>query len=270
LTPFPGTKKMISLEFRKIMAIGEADRLWELFGFSSPRDLVLEDLALARGVVVTEGPLDRMEARLVRQGTRGLIRVKSNIPEIGRKRFAIAHELGHWELHQGVSQLLACTEDDMVASCKTSVPEAEANYFASGLLMPTRLFTARTGGTSLSVALISELANHFGASFTAAAMRYVDASPEACALVVSSAGRVQWWRGSKDFEDQFWISAGAVLPSSTVAGSVFKGGRRPVGPEKVDISAWSERGGTEDEDVFIEECLIQERYGQILSLLRLP
>lgn len=270
MTPFPGTKKMTSFEFRKTIAIGEADRLWEIFGFSGPRDLVLEDLALARGVVVTEGPLDKMEARLVRQGTRGLMRVKSDIPEIGRKRFAVAHELGHWELHQGISQIFACTEDDMVASYRTSVPEAEANYFASGLLMPTKLFSERTGGTSLSVAVISDLANHFGASFTAAAMRYVDANSEACALVVSSAGRIKWWRGSKDFEDQFWISGGSVLSSSTVSGSVFKGGRRPVGPEKVDIYAWSERGGTEDEDVFIEECLIQERYGQILSLLRLP
>jgi hypothetical protein len=267
---FPRTKKMATLEFRKTIAIGEADRLWDLFGFSAPQDLVLEDLALARGVAVTEGPLEKMEARLVRQGTRGLIRVKADIPEIGRRRFAIAHELGHWELHQSISQLLACTEDDMVASYRASVPEAEASYFASGLLMPTKLFAGRTSGTVLSVGVVSDLANHFGASFTAAAMRYVDASPDACALVVSSQGRIKWWRGSKDFEDQFWISAQSVLSSSTVAGSVFKGGRRPIGPEKVDMSAWSERGADEDESVFIEECLFMDRYGQILSLLRLP
>ena len=118
--------------------------------------------------------------------------------------------------------------------------------------------------------MVSDLAKFFGTSFTAAAMRYVDASSEPCALVVSSGGKVRWWRGSKHFEDQFWIAAGTVLSRGTVAGSVFSGGRRPTGAEKVDISAWSERGTSDDEDTFIEECLVQERYGQILSLLRLP
>lgn len=261
---------MASLEFSKTMAVGEAERLWRLYGFTAPADLSLEDLALARGVLVTEGSLDKMEARLIRQGKRGLIRVKADLPEAGRKRFAISHELGHWELHANISQLFACTEDDMVASYKKSVHEAEANFFASGLLMPSTLFAAKSAGAVFCVTDISELASHFGTSFTATAIRFADLSSEACAVVASSANVIRWWRGSSDFEERFWLGARGQLSANTVAGSIFKGGRRPVGPETVDISEWSERGADEDAGTFIEDCLIMDRYGQVLSLLRLP
>jgi hypothetical protein len=98
----------------KVIAAGAAAQIWKLYGFMSPSDLVLEDLALARGVIVIEDTLDRAEARLVRRGNQGLIRVNRNIPERGRKRFAMAHELGHWMLHEKESQISACTEQHMV------------------------------------------------------------------------------------------------------------------------------------------------------------
>jgi hypothetical protein len=42
-------------------------------------------------------------------------------------QFAVAHDLGHWLLHKNVSQVLACTSEDMVAKYKASPPEIEAN-----------------------------------------------------------------------------------------------------------------------------------------------
>lgn len=258
-------------EFSRAMAIGDAERLWTLYGFREPDDLVLEDLAWARKVLVTDGPLDGMEARLVRNGSRGLIRVKQGIPEPGRRRFAIAHELGHWELHKAISQVFACTADDMIASYKASAAEGEANYFASGLLMPGEWFLRRSGGSCLSVEVISDLTRYFGTSFTATSLRYIDLSSDPCAVVVSHDGRIRWWRGSQEFERRFWLDARSKLPAGTVAGSVFAGGRRPVGPEKVDIASWSEKGADDDEEgLFVEECLIVERYEQIISLLRMP
>jgi hypothetical protein len=252
------------------MAVGEGERLWSLYGFQRPDDLVLEDLALARKILVTDGPLDGMEARLIRKGSRGLIRVKESIPEPGRRRFAIAHELGHWELYKAKSQVFACTAEDMIASYKTSVEEAEANFFASGLLMPSGPFAQRRGDGLLSTEMVSDLAAYFVTSFTATAIRYVDMSTEACAVVISSDGHIRWWRGSRDFEDRFWLDAKSKLSANTVAGSVFAGGRQPQGPEEVDIAAWSDRGADDaEEGTFLEECLIVDRYHQIISLLRM-
>src|SRR5262245_29936240 len=99
----------------RITPFAQAAKLWKRFGFTAPAELVPEDLAYVLGILVLEGPLDSADARLIRNRHKGLIRLNADIPEPGRKRFAIAHEVGHWLLHGNVSQILSCSSDDMVA-----------------------------------------------------------------------------------------------------------------------------------------------------------
>jgi Zn-dependent peptidase ImmA (M78 family) len=261
---------MSSPEVSKVFAVAEAVRLWRLYGFTSPGDLVLEDLALALGVMVVEGKLDSADARLIRTGKRGLIRVKEDIPEPGRKRFAVAHEVGHWLLHKNVSQVLACTSEDMVAKYKASPPETEANCFAAELLMPEKLFTPRIRRASLSIQLLKDLAADFQTTLTATAIRYVELSDDYCAVVVSEQGRVRWWRGSERFEELCWIEAGSPLSADTVAGGLFKGESVLTGPQRVDASAWVEDASKLEDATLFEETVAFERYGKAISLLRLP
>lgn len=65
-----------------------------------------------------------------------------------RRRFTIAHELGHHVLHRAGQQALFCRKgvvdsDDKPATNRPSIPvtEQEANAFAAALLMPARLIT---------------------------------------------------------------------------------------------------------------------------------
>lgn len=256
----------------KVIAQAEAARIWQLYGYAHPRELVLEDLAYAMGVVVVEGPLDASDARLVRKGKRGLVRIKETIPEPGRKRFALAHELGHWVMHEKISQILACTSEDMVSQYKTSPPEIEASYFASALILPEALFAERIKHSTPTYKLLSKLAEEFQTSLTATAVRYVELSNDYCALVVSENGRVRWWRHSDDFKGNFWIDPGSRLSSKTVAASLFNGEGKPARPEKVDITAWLPDIDTNaiDSDVIVEESIPILSYNQVLSLLWLP
>ncbi|MBY0261422.1 MAG: hypothetical protein K2Q20_03720, partial [Phycisphaerales bacterium] len=73
---------MSNPDLRRAFAVGEAKRVWKLYGFQTPADLVLEDLAMAMGVVVLEAKLDSADARLVRKGNRGIIRLKQDIPQV--------------------------------------------------------------------------------------------------------------------------------------------------------------------------------------------
>lgn len=262
-------RMMAANKVNEAIATGEAARIWRLYGFTSPKDLVLEDLAYALGVLVVEGPLDSADARLVRKGKKGLVRIKESIPEPGRKRFALAHEIGHWILHENVSQIVACTDADMLSSYKASVPELEASYFASALLMPEELFAARIVGTTPTAKVLSKLASDFGISLTAAAVRYVDLRDDYCALVVSEDGKVRWWRESRDFKGNFWIDPGTKLSSNTVAGSIFRGDQPSGRPEKVDFTAWLPESSLESH-IIIEEAVWMPRYRQVLSLLWLP
>jgi hypothetical protein len=217
-----------------------------------------------------KGPLEKMEARLVRNGEKGLIRVRQNISYPGQKRFAIAHELGHWELHKKDSQFFACTSDDMVASYKKSPQEGEANIFAASLLMPSSLFLARANNKKFSFQTIGSLAEYFLTSLTATAIRYVDLSDDYHAIVCSEAGIIRWWRGSDDFENKFWIKPGAKVSKDTLAGSFFNNSHSSEGVEEVDIDAWCERGSHYDSDTFVEESKYFERFNQTITLLSLP
>jgi Zn-dependent peptidase ImmA (M78 family) len=254
----------------KIIAVGRAIQLWTLYGFRSPRELVLEDLALALGVLVVEAPLAKADARLIRKGTRGLVRVRHDIPDPGRKRFAVAHELGHWLIHKEQTQINACTEQDMVMKYRASVPEVEANYFAAELLMPEKIFVPRLRNTKPSFTLIKELANDFGTSLTATAIRCAEITDDYWAVVVSEAGRIRWWRGSEKFEERFWIRADMPLSDETVAGSIFQGESAPDSPVEVNRESWALCKDDYDDDVLFEEVFQLPAYGQVLSLLYLP
>jgi hypothetical protein len=211
-----------------------------------------------------------MEARLVRSGNKGLIRINQDIPYMGQKRFAIAHELGHWQLHKNISQFFACTSNDMVVSYKTSSQEGEANIFAASLLMPSTLFLDRADNKELSFNTISVLADYFNTSLTATAIRYIDLSEDYFAVVCSERGKVKWWRGSDCFESKFWITPGTTLSKNTIAGSFFCNNHQPQGPEEIDIDAWCDKGSYCESNTFIEESKYFERYNQVITLLRLP
>ena len=261
---------MKSSSYRNTIAEREAEWLWKLYGLTKPDELILEDIAFAMGVIVTEGLLEKMEARLVRSGDKGLIRISQDILYKGQKRFAIAHELGHWQLHSKISQFFVCTSDDMVASYKTSSQEGEANIFAASLLMPSNLFVDCTNNKGFSFKTISDLAEYFIASLTATAIRYVDLSDDYCAIVCSEAGKIRWWRGSDDFENKFWIMPGTKLSTNTIAGCLFSDSHKSEGPEEIDTKAWCDRSPDCELDTFIEESKYFERYNQVITLLRLP
>jgi hypothetical protein len=61
-----------------------------------------------------------------------------------RRRFTIAHELGHWRLHRDAEErAMFCRSGSIAAdtTARTQVPPAEddANVFAAAILMPARL-----------------------------------------------------------------------------------------------------------------------------------
>ena len=81
-----------------------------------------------------------------------------------RRRFTIAHELGHWVLHRTGQQALFCRkgavrEDDAPTTTRAPLPvtEREANAFAAALLMPAPLvarYYERTGGNFEQLCLV--------------------------------------------------------------------------------------------------------------------
>ncbi|MDO9529373.1 MAG: ImmA/IrrE family metallo-endopeptidase [Syntrophales bacterium] len=228
-----------------------------------PSEIHIHDIAMERGALVREKILESSEAWLVRKGRLGIITVSTRIPEQGRKRFAIAHELGHFELHQD-SQLIICTEQDMFQWNESKSQEIEANDFAANILMPEDIFSDHIGSESPSIDIVAKLADEFRTTLTATALRYVQLSSEPCAIVISGDSSVRWYKKSNSFE--FHVKVGEKLSPNTYAFDFYDGVEMPLKPEKVPASAWI-AGNVDEEADIMEHSVALNRYNVVLSLL---
>jgi Zn-dependent peptidase ImmA (M78 family) len=228
-----------------------------------PSEIYVRDIAMSLGALVRERELQGCEARLVRKGDIGIISVNSLIPEEGRKRFAIAHEIGHFMLHTG-TQLILCSENDMHVWKESKAQEMEANEFAASLLMPQEIFIKFIKIGQPTLDMIGELAKKFRTTLTATALRYVGISKEPCALVVSKEGFIKWYRKSDSFN--FHVKVGEKLSFDTYAFDFFDGVNLPTEPDSVPAGAWL-AGEIDEEAELFEQSLSLGSYGVVLSLL---
>ena len=229
------------------------------------REIEIEEIAYTRGLIVYEGALEGAEGRLLHGTEKGIARIRANIPEIGKKRFTIAHELGHFELHRDSGPIRLCEDKHLLLYRETRPGESEANEFAAELLMPEDLFQFLCKSGTPSFDIISNLADQFRTSLTATAIRYVEYSPHRCALVVSQDRKVKWYRANEDFG--YHIKVGLQLSQNTVAVDFFNGKELPQQMETILADSWLD-GRTLDQDAMIKEQSIPiSRYNTVLSLL---
>lgn len=228
-----------------------------------PAEIQVVEIAMERGAFVRERHLDGSEARLIRKGGLGIITVNSGISEEGRKRFAIAHELGHFELHT-VSQLIFCTEEDMYVWNENKVQEIEANEFAASILMPKDIFTQHFKRGQPNMEVVKDLAGKFTMTLTATALRYVQLSLEPCAVVISRDGIIKWYKKSTSFD--FHVRVGEKLSPNTYAFDFYDGVDLPDKPQKAPAYAWL-AGDIDEESEIFEHSMALRSYGVVLSLL---
>ena len=228
-----------------------------------PSEIYVRDIAMSLGAYVRQRELHGCEARLVRKGSMGIITVNDTIPEEGRKRFAIGHEIGHFVLHTG-TQLILCDEEDMHAWKDSKAREIEANEFAASLLMPHGIFIKYVDDGQPTFGSISEISTEFRTTLTATALRYVSLSKEPCALVVSKDGYIKWYRKSDCFG--FHVKVGEKLSFDTFAFDYYDGVELPKDPDSVSARAWL-AGEIDEASDIIEQSVSLGGYGVVLSLL---
>ena len=76
--------------------------LLEQNGFESLLDFPLELFASGLGATVIEKPLLNSDGRIIFGKTHTVIEINQNIEFEQRKRFTLAHEIGHFILHKGI------------------------------------------------------------------------------------------------------------------------------------------------------------------------
>jgi Zn-dependent peptidase ImmA (M78 family) len=121
-------------EFRE-----QANRILKHHRVTEP-PVPVEKIAQALGISVRYSPFEgELAGMLVRaEEGRTIIGVNS-MHHINRQRFTIAHECGHFLLHEGevhIDRTFRVNRRDTTSSMATDPEEIEANRFAAELLMP--------------------------------------------------------------------------------------------------------------------------------------
>lgn len=171
-----------------------AEGVLRRLGITKPSEIDVEAIAEALGAKVRYRTLSCSHARIVALGNRAIISIDDAAgPQ--RRRFSVAHELGHWMLHRG--QQLACAPmiDGSLVQDDSRSYEREADAFAASLLMPASMLRSNDAEpiTALGVQQVARL---FDVSLIAAATRLVELTSTACALAVAN-GDACWFRRSK-------------------------------------------------------------------------
>jgi hypothetical protein len=184
---------------------------------------------------------------------------------VGRKRFSVAHEIGHLELGHAKQQDFVCTDKDMVAGLNDASKESEANAFAGELLLPTRLVAKTCDVAEVTFDPIRNLAGEFRTSLTATALKFVRLCPEMCALAYSKDGKVKWVAKSDDFWP--YIPVDKPLDNKTLAYGYFVGRDFHDDPEEIDADAWLDCSESRGIDEIMEHSVAMPSLESVLSLL---
>lgn len=196
---------------------------------SIPIQVPIEQIAYALDIEsIQELDAEGYEGGLITtpERTTGVILVKKiNVMSpvaIRRRKFTIAHELGHFLIpsHQPSNEKFLCDSEamrswDTRAQNNYKRQEAEANEFAALLLMPPprmRDFLKRKRNPSIND--IIDISEHFDVSLSAAARNYVETHDETLAIVFVKGTKVLWSYRNKDFP---WITAhnGCEVPRTS-------------------------------------------------------
>ena len=242
-----------------------AARLLSGYGVESPEHIRLEDMAYDLGIRIVEGPLKGAAARLLRYGKNATIRVSDSEKYSTRKRFSVAHELGHFMLHHGHFIEFSCSDFDMHDWYQAEGNERIANAFAGELLLPRFLVEKRCDVKEVNFGPIKAIADEFQTSLTATAIRFVRFCPEMCAAIFSMNSKVKWVYKSNDFWP--YIRIGKPLDKHTLAYYFFYGKTLPNDPEDVDAEAWLDSDRLGDLEEIVEHSIGFSRLGAVLTLI---
>lgn len=241
-----------------------AEALVDELGITSPEDLEVEAIAFDSGVEVIYERLSGCEATLVGYGNRAIATVNPSAVR-GRKRFSVAHELGHWHLHRGRS--FQCRVDEPDANLAPERPlEREADTFAAHLLMPGVLFKPlirQLGQPDFSH--LAEVAGTFDTSLMATALRLVGVNTLPVVVALYDRRGRCWGFAAADVPARWFLRRD--LDEDTFTYDLLHRGKECHRLGKQSADAWFENDDAEQYEV-LEQCM-SIRPGEALVLLYL-
>jgi Zn-dependent peptidase ImmA (M78 family) len=241
------------------------ERILQDFGVERPEEIDLEAIAWELGARVKYRELKSCEARIVGRGDRAIITVDENaIPR--RKRFSIAHELGHWHHHRG--RCLICRSDEIGDSRRSVTdPERVADDYASDMILPRFMLDPIVRGMAKpTLKAVREVAEVFDVSLTATLLKIVEADHFPIIVICHSTKGRRWFRRAPSVP-QRWFPQQELDHETFAFTALFGGNSNNQGSRRIPAEAWFDRSEAHHFDVFEETFQVAK--DQICTVLLL-
>ena len=228
----------------------------------------VEGIALNVGIQdIIEIESDEFEGLLVALPDKsiGYININKNIRENSRRRFTIAHELGHFLITTHKNEY-NCSSNDMNNFKNSRSPqEIEANQFAAELLMPKHYFINEVNDRPPSAHLVNSLTSMFETSLQSTLVRYTEMTQESIAVVLSENLKVKWALRSNNFK--YYIESQVPLSPDTYAYDFFNGDDLPSDFQEVEKDAWFDTSEIKHFLLVKELSFPLHFYNQVVSIV---
>lgn len=258
----------------RIKAASAANQLLRQLGINSlPVDVL--DIAKAIDVKVIEKPDagPGVSGLLLKHGNAFIIAYSTHIKSKGFQRFSIGHEFGHLHIPGHADTLLPIGSEfheSRAGYRSLDHFEREADDFAANLLMPTRFFSTEMRRAGEGFDAILKLAEICQTSLLATAIRYVNLTHDAIAIVVSEGSTLCYAFLSdamKEFRDIQWPRRNTTLgrvPTTIFNQDIRNVSNRERESHETPMTDWF---GGYHEAMLIEEIIGLGRYGRTLTVL---
>ena len=220
-----------------------AEQVLKGLGVTAASDIDLDAIAWELGIVgVKERKLDGCEARIVGLGDRAIVSLDPR-PIQRRRRFSLAHEMGHWMHHRGRTTF--CRKEDIGESPDSAGVERTANGFASDLLLPRYLVQPLVRRAErLTLSFIKEVADQFDTTRSATALKLLHLGEFPVLIIKYDLTGRRWFQRSA-LVPRRWFPA-AELDHETYAFDMLHGsGTDQANPRKVGADAFFDRHGAD-------------------------
>jgi hypothetical protein len=246
-------------------------------GFSEITEIPMDLIVSGLGAILIEGPLENADGLILIGKKISIIKVNSNIHFETRKRFTIAHEIGHLLMHKDIDPHLENLNtltwfNDTENQLKKGRQEYEANDFAAELLMPESLFISEALKHQFSPNLLKYLANRFKTSITSTAFKYLNTNLYPICIFFIYNGRIKYWKKSIDFKAYCKDITKLPPPTDSVAQEYIDANYEFIylndeKAQEICKSTWFELSVYENDKKFFEYCIPIKESKTIISIV---
>ena len=246
---------------------------------SVPHDVPLEGIAKSVGIEdIVDHQTEAFEGTLFVNGSRGIVGLRKGM-RIGRRRFTLGHELGHFlnPWHSSAKKRFECSSNDTrmlrasggrwVDRPPLEKMEIEANEFSNALLIPASEYreARRLLGGDPSIEHIRSLADMFKVSFEVMCQTFVNTEKETVGIILSRHGSVVRPMLPRSFP-YLGMSKSTAIPTNSSTADFQKSASPGDVSTLADVlnSSWLERKG--NVSGLYEQAYIQ-RDGWAVTLL---